>query len=77
MAAPPYGASAEATASRIRAAGGHAAAMPLDIRDRAAEPIASGYLSLSTLTQADGWILVPPESEGYPPGAEVVIRPWP
>jgi glucose 1-dehydrogenase len=28
--------SAEATASRIRAAGGHAAAMPLDIRDRAA-----------------------------------------
>jgi NAD(P)-dependent dehydrogenase (short-subunit alcohol dehydrogenase family) len=36
MCADIDGASAEATASRIRAAGGHAAAMPLDIRDRAA-----------------------------------------
>src|SRR5437763_16039530 len=36
MCADIDGASAEATASRIRAAGGQAAAMPLDIRDRAA-----------------------------------------
>jgi molybdopterin biosynthesis enzyme len=44
------------------------------IRDGKAEPIASGYLPLSALTQADGWVLIAPESEGYPPGAEVVIR---
>jgi molybdopterin molybdotransferase len=42
-----------------------------------AEPLASGYLSHSALARADGWILVPPESEGYPPGAQVAVRPLP
>ena len=51
--------------------------IPVRLRDGAAEPIASGYVPLSALGQADGWILVPPDSEGFPPGAEVVIRPWP
>ena len=37
----------------------------------------SGYVPLSALAEADGWILVPADSEGYPPGAEVVIRPFP
>jgi molybdopterin biosynthesis enzyme len=45
------------------------------VRNGEAAPIASGYLPLSALVEADGWILIPPESEGYPPGAEVVIRP--
>jgi molybdopterin molybdotransferase len=45
------------------------------LRDGEAEPIASGYLPLAALVAADGWILIPPESEGYPPGAEVVVRP--
>lgn len=50
--------------------------VPVRLRDGAAEPIASGYVPLSALAQAHGWILVPPDSEGYPSGAEVVIRPW-
>ena len=52
---------------------GLAEVVPVRLRDGAAEPIASGYLSLATLAQADGWILVSPDSEGYPAGAEVVI----
>jgi molybdopterin biosynthesis enzyme len=56
---------------------GLAEVVPVRIRYGEAEPIASGYLPLSALAQADGWILIPPESEGYPPGAEVVIKPWP
>jgi molybdopterin molybdotransferase len=51
--------------------------VPVRMCDGAAEPIASGYVPLSALAQADGWLLVPADSEGYPPGAEVVIRPWP
>ncbi len=41
------------------------------------EPLATRYLPLSSLTRADGWILVPAESEGYPAGAAVDVRPWP
>jgi molybdopterin biosynthesis enzyme len=41
------------------------------------EPQASGYLSLTVLANADGWILVPPDSEGYPAGAAVTVRPLP
>ncbi len=40
-----------------------------------AEPLASGYLPLSALARADGWILVPAESEGYPAGTQVAVRP--
>jgi len=41
------------------------------------EPLASGYLSLAAIANADGWILVPPNSEGYPAGATVTVRPLP
>jgi molybdopterin molybdotransferase len=41
------------------------------------EPLASKYLPLATLAQADGWIVIPAESEGLPPGAEVTVRPLP
>jgi molybdopterin biosynthesis enzyme len=40
-----------------------------------AEPLASGYLSFSALARADGWILVPAASEGYPAGVRVAVRP--
>lgn len=43
----------------------------------AVAPIASGYLSLSALTLADGYALVPPESEGYPAGARIEMRALP
>ncbi|MFZ0421922.1 MAG: molybdopterin-binding protein [Xanthobacteraceae bacterium] len=42
-----------------------------------AEPLASGYLSLSALTHSDGFIVVPADSEGYAPGTEVAVTPWP
>jgi molybdopterin molybdotransferase len=41
------------------------------------EPLASKYLPLATLAQADGWIVIPAESEGLPPGARVTVRPLP
>ena len=43
----------------------------------ACEPLASGYLSLGALVRADGWIRIPPDSEGYPAGTSVRIRPLP
>jgi molybdopterin molybdotransferase len=46
----------------LRRAGGHV------------EPLASGYLSLQSLARADGWMLVPAESEGYPAGSEIDMR---
>lgn len=39
-----------------------------------AEPLAiSGASILSSTTRADGFVVVPPDSEGYPPGAEVEV----
>jgi len=45
--------------------------------DAVADPFASGYLSFETLTGSDGWIVVPPDSEGFPAGTRVAVRPWP
>jgi molybdopterin biosynthesis enzyme len=53
---------------------GMAEVVPLRCRDGSAEPLAGGYLSLSALARADGWLLVPPESEGYPAGTQVAVR---
>jgi molybdopterin biosynthesis enzyme len=49
---------------------------PLRCTDGKAEPIASGYWPLQAIAQANGWILVPPDSEGYPAGAQVVVESW-
>ncbi len=62
---------------KIASALGMAEVVPVRCRDGKAEPIASGYLPAQALAQADGWILVPPNSEGFPAGAEVVLRPLP
>jgi molybdopterin biosynthesis enzyme len=51
--------------------------VPMRCRDGTAEPLASGYLPAQALAQADGWVLVPAGSEGYPAGAEVMVRPLP
>jgi len=40
-------------------------------------PLASGYLPLRTLARADGYVLVPADSEGFPAGAAVTMRPLP
>lgn len=62
---------------KIASALGMAEVVPVRCRDAKADPIASGYLPAQALAQADGWILVPAQSEGFPSGAEVVLRPLP
>jgi molybdopterin biosynthesis enzyme len=56
---------------------GFAELVPVRCDRGRATPIASGYLPLSAVAQAGGWVLVPANSEGFPAGSEVVIRPWP
>jgi molybdopterin molybdotransferase len=42
-----------------------------------ATPLASGYVPISALSRANGWIFIAPESEGQPQDSEVAVRPWP
>jgi molybdopterin molybdotransferase len=42
-----------------------------------AEPLAAKYLPPASLAQADGFIVVPPGSEGFPPGQRIAVRPLP
>ncbi len=42
-----------------------------------AVPLAAKYLPLTAFAHADGWILVPAASEGYPAGATVMVRALP
>jgi molybdopterin molybdotransferase len=42
-----------------------------------AVPLAAKYLPLTAFAHADGWILVPAASEGYPAGATVLVRALP
>jgi molybdopterin biosynthesis enzyme len=64
-------------ARKIASPLGLAEVVPVRCRDGRAEPLASGYLPLAAIAQADGWIFVPAGSEGYPAGQAVVIKPWP
>ena len=41
------------------------------------EPLAYGYWPMQALARADGWVLVPAESEGFPAGAELAMRAFP
>lgn len=45
--------------------------------DDKAEPLASGHWPMQAIAQADGFIAVPAQSEGYPEGASVPMRPLP
>jgi molybdopterin biosynthesis enzyme len=54
---------------------GMAEVVPVRCNNDKVEPLAGGYLSFSALARADGWILVPAESEGFPAGARVAVRP--
>jgi molybdopterin molybdotransferase len=56
---------------------GFAELIPVRLRNGEAEPMGSGYLPLQTIAQADGWILVAADREGYPGGTSVMVRPWP
>jgi molybdopterin molybdotransferase len=56
---------------------GLAELIPVSCAGGMAEPLASGYLSLASLAESDGWIAVPADSEGFAEGAPVAVRPWP
>ncbi len=56
---------------------GLAEVVPVRRRFAQIEPLAGNYLSTQMLARSDGWILVPADSEGYPAGAKVPVRPWP
>jgi molybdopterin molybdotransferase len=46
----------------------------VQVRGKEAEPLAvSGASILSSTTRADGFVIVPADSEGYPPGTEVEV----
>jgi molybdopterin biosynthesis enzyme len=56
---------------------GLAELVPVRRDDTTAEPLATKSLPLWALARANGWLLVPPDSEGFPAGAEVAIYDWP
>jgi molybdopterin molybdotransferase len=41
------------------------------------EPLASGHWPLQALARADGWVLVPAESEGFQAGTQLMMRAFP
>jgi molybdopterin molybdotransferase len=59
---------------KIASQPGFAEFVALRREDNVAVPLSSGPSTLSALVRADGWLLVPPESEGYPAGATVEMR---
>jgi molybdopterin biosynthesis enzyme len=73
---PPMARTATLT-HKIASTVGVSELVPVRCDGEHATPIASGYVPLAALAQADGWILVRPESEGYPAGSNVVVRPFP
>jgi molybdopterin molybdotransferase len=62
---------------KVSSHAGLAELVPVACKDGIATPIASGYLPIAALAQANGWLLIAPESEGFQAGSEVMIRPWP
>jgi molybdopterin biosynthesis enzyme len=66
-----------ALARKVASSLGMAEVIPVRRNAGGAEPLAQGYWPLHAIAQADGWILVPPEREGYAAGTEVMVRPWP
>jgi molybdopterin biosynthesis enzyme len=51
--------------------------IPMRIVEGMAEPLASGYLSLTSLAASHGWIEVPAASEGFADETLVAVNRWP
>lgn len=51
--------------------------IPVRCTEGMAEPLASGYLSLTALARSDGWTEVPANSEGFAEGTLVAVNRWP
>ena len=61
---------------KVTSAIGMTELIPVSCAGSVAEPLASGYLSFTTLAQSGGWIVVAADSEGFPAGAQVAVNPW-
>jgi molybdopterin molybdotransferase len=48
--------------------------VPVQLQQSGAMPLASGYVPLQLLAQADGYLFVPAESEGFAAGTTVAVR---
>jgi molybdopterin biosynthesis enzyme len=64
-------------ARKVTSTVGIAEFVPLRLSKDGAVPLASGFVSLQHLAQADGWVLVPAESEGYAADTIVPMRALP
>jgi molybdopterin molybdotransferase len=70
----PYATASLPLAAKVSSAVGRVDYVRVRIAAGQAEPLAvSGASLLSTTTAADGFVLVPPDSEGYPAGAVVSV----
>ena len=70
----PYRRITARTARKIVSAVGRLDYLRVRLVEGRVDPVAIGGASvLSSTTRADGFVLVPPDSEGYPPGAEVEV----
>lgn len=70
----PYRTAHLPLAAKLSSAIGQLDLCRVAVRDGAAHPLAvADGRRLATVVQADGFVLVPPESEGHPRGAEVVV----
>jgi molybdopterin biosynthesis enzyme len=49
----------------------------VQLNDKGALPLASGYTPLQAMMQANGYMMVPADSEGYPAGTTVDVRAMP
>jgi molybdopterin biosynthesis enzyme len=56
---------------------GIAEVVPVRCEADNAEPLARQHLPLRALARADGWLLVPANSEGYAAGSTVTVNEWP
>jgi molybdopterin biosynthesis enzyme len=56
---------------------GIAEVVPVRRTGAGVEPLASGHWPLQAITRADGWVLVPPQSEGFAAGMQVEMRAFP
>jgi molybdopterin biosynthesis enzyme len=64
-------------ARKIVSTVGMAEVVPVRRTANGVEPLASGHWPLHAITRADGWVLVPPESEGFASGTQVEMRAFP
>jgi molybdopterin biosynthesis enzyme len=61
-------------AKKVASTVGLAEVVLVRLGEHGAEPLGTGTFSLHTLARADGWIVVPPESEGLAAGAIAEMR---